>query len=315
MKLVLKIFICLLLSYSVTAQETNYHVLFEYNESAVPDTAMAFLIKNIYSNKVDKIYLEGHCDSIGSRQYNYALSKRRVLAVENLLIENGFDRSKIIGKVGFGKDKPRTPNSTAEARQKNRRVLVRFAGIKPIKKKVVTIKKSTKALKKKTPIKKEIGILISGKTFKKSTPITEKLKIVEAPKPKEFKRENFVLNATIALPGLNFQGGRHFLLKRSAATLDTLLTILKDNPTMVVEIQGHVCCTTTEPDGWDMDLRTQNLSLTRAIAVKAFLVKNKISSTRLKTKGFGGSRKLFLEEDSLYKRERNRRVEVKVISK
>ena len=72
----------------------------------MPDTAMAFLVKKIYSQNITQVYLEGHCDSIGSRGYNYDLSQRRVSAVENLLVENGFDRRKINGKVGFGKDRP-----------------------------------------------------------------------------------------------------------------------------------------------------------------------------------------------------------------
>lgn len=317
MKRVVNILICVLLSVSALGQETNYHVLFPYDEATVPDTAMAFLIKTIYTNDVKKIYLEGHCDSIGSRQYNYALSLRRVKAVEDLLVQNGFDRNKIVGKVGFGKDKPITPNSSDEARQKNRRVLVRFAGIVPIKKSVSPRARETtpkKIVVKNKPQKKELGIPIDNKNFNLKPSVQIK-QVVSAPKPKAFKRENFVKDATVALPGLNFQGGRHFLLQKSAATLDTLLAILKENPTMIVEIQGHVCCTTTEPDGWDMDLRTQNLSETRAAAVKAFLVKNGISSTRLQTRGFGGTNKLFPLEENLYQRERNRRVEIKVLSK
>lgn len=330
MKLVVNLFFGLLLSISTYAQQTEYYVLFEYNKSEVPDSAMAFLIKTVYNNEVDKIYLEGHCDSIGSKRYNYALSAKRVKAVEDLLIENGFDAKKIIGKVGFGKDQPITPNSSDSARQKNRRVLVKFSGIRSIiKEKKQLVKEepkkekekkigaaSLRVKKTKTP-KKELGIAISRNSYNIETTKTKvQEKTTEpAPKPKTLKRENFVKDATIALPGLNFQGGRHFLLRKSSTTLDTLLVILKEHPNMVVEIQGHVCCTTTEPDGFDIDLQTPNLSLTRAIAVKAFLVKNGVSSSRLKTKGFGGTKKLFPKEENPFQRERNRRVEIKVLTK
>ena len=326
MKSVVNILVCLLLCGFCTAQPKEYYVLFEYDKSIVPDTAMAYLIKTIYSNNIQHIYLEGHCDSIGSRGYNYALSERRVKAVEELLVQNGFERKKISGKVGFGKDKPLTSNSSAEARQKNRRVLVRFGGITPIPKKskpVITKSKlnpemtessaHTVRVKKTKAPPKELGIPVGRNSYK-----TDKKKKAQSPapvvQPKKLKRENFIKGATIALPNLNFQGGRHYLLSRSTATLDTLLDILQENPKLTIEIQGHVCCTTFEPDGYDVDLGTPNLSETRAQAIKAFLVKKGISSTRIATKGFGGSRKLYPDEENAFQREHNRRVEVKIIS-
>ena len=134
-----------------------------------------------------------------------------------------------------------------------------------------------------------------------------------AKKPKPLKIENFKPNATIELPNLLFQGGRHYLINESNASLDTLVRILKSKPLLRIEIQGHVCCTTYQDDGYDWDTKTHNLSVNRAKAIMAFLVKKGISSTRLRTKGFGGSQKLFPSEENKYQRQRNRRVEVMIL--
>lgn len=304
--------------------QKDYFVYFEYNKDEVPDSAMAYLIKTIYSENVTDIYLEGHCDSIGSRSYNYNLSMRRVKAVERLLVDNGFDSRNVKGKVGFGKDKPLVQNSTETARQKNRRVLVRFGiakekqVIRPPrnmiygkKKEVEKPKVRTVEVKKiTTPIKKRTHLLMRQ-------PIKKKRKIIRyqkpAPRPKQLKVENFKPNNTIALPNLLFQGGRHFLINRSTPSLDTLISILKEKTNVRIEIQGHVCCTTYQADGYDWDTRTDNLSVNRSIAIKEYLVKNGISSTRIRTRGFGGSRKLFPLEENEYQRQQNRRVEVMVL--
>jgi outer membrane protein OmpA-like peptidoglycan-associated protein len=330
----MKFLLTLLFSISVLCSQAQeqFYVLFEYDKAHVPDTAMARLVKTIYSNNVLNIYLEGHCDSIGSKRYNYALSKRRVRAVKQILIDNGYDKNNIEGMVGFGKDKPLASNSDAESRQKNRRVLVRFVvGEEPIKSK--SNPTSTAQLQKEKNRKTDTSI-----TFKKikvsdkksdfliSNPKKNKKKkvllktnnsrpkiIKAAKKPKALKPENFTPNTTIALPNLLFQGGRHFLVSASNPSLKTLIAILKNKPEIKVEIQGHVCCTTYQDDGYDWDTRTHNLSVTRARAIKAFLVKNGISSTRLKIKGFGGSRKLFPMEENIYQRQQNRRVEIMVL--
>lgn len=307
MKLLIQILVCLILSVATNAQD-KYYVLFDYDKDEVPDTAMAQLIKTIYTNNVARIYLEGHCDSIGSRTYNYDLSQRRVKSVEQLLVDNGFDKFKIRGRIGFGKDKPVTANNTAAARQKNRRVLVQFEFGAPIPTKPKPQKeKEIPVVAKEEPQKK----LLQPKTPSNKRIIKKQL--TPAQRPLALKIENFKPNALIALPNLVFQGGRHFLMNRSTASLDSLVRILKEKSDLRVEIQGHVCCTTYQLDGYDWDTRTDNLSVTRAFAIKRYLIKQGIAANRLQTRGFGGTRKLFPKEENKYQIENNRRVEIMVL--
>ena len=69
--------------------------------------------------------IDGHADSIGSVGYNQTLSERRAEAVKNYLLKKGVDSKSFVTK-GFGESQPKAPNTTAEGRQKNRRVELQF---------------------------------------------------------------------------------------------------------------------------------------------------------------------------------------------
>jgi OOP family OmpA-OmpF porin len=79
--------------------------------------------------------------------------------------------------------------------------------------------------------------------------------------------------------------------------------MLKANPALIVEIQGH--SDSTGPAKFN-----KFLSELRAKAIKAVLVKNGIESSRLTTKGFGESAPI-ATNDTAAGREINRRVELK----
>jgi outer membrane protein OmpA-like peptidoglycan-associated protein len=71
--------------------------------------------------------VEGHTDSTGSDELNQVLSQQRAGAVRDYLIQQGLP-SPSISAVGFGKTVPVADNSTAEGRQKNRRVELIVSG-------------------------------------------------------------------------------------------------------------------------------------------------------------------------------------------
>ncbi len=73
------------------------------------------------------LQVEGHTDSIGSDEFNQKLSEQRAEATRDFLIQQGLDESIITAK-GFGKTMPIADNSTAEGRQKNRRVEIIVSG-------------------------------------------------------------------------------------------------------------------------------------------------------------------------------------------
>jgi len=66
------------------------------------------------------VFIEGHTDERGGREYNLALGQRRAEAVRRALTLLGVADSQIEA-VSFGKEKPAVPGSDEEAWAKNRR--------------------------------------------------------------------------------------------------------------------------------------------------------------------------------------------------
>jgi outer membrane protein OmpA-like peptidoglycan-associated protein len=71
--------------------------------------------------------VEGHTDSTGSDELNQTLSQQRAGAVRDYLVQQGLPAGTITA-VGFGKTAPVADNSTADGRQKNRRVELIVSG-------------------------------------------------------------------------------------------------------------------------------------------------------------------------------------------
>ncbi|MBN2613123.1 MAG: M28 family peptidase [Bacteroidales bacterium] len=100
-------------------------ILFKYNSFELSDMAKKTLsdIKRLIIDKteIDSIIIEGHTDNIGSDNYNLQLSVNRAKSVMKYLGQLGIDL-KYMHIKGYGKSKPRVPNTDDESRQKNRRI-------------------------------------------------------------------------------------------------------------------------------------------------------------------------------------------------
>lgn len=108
---------------------TLKNVFFDFDKSDLKTESTAELnrlIKLLALYPDIRIQLEGHTDSMGSDEYNQALSERRVTAVKDFLIANGVPATKIAGVIGFGEIKPIETNETDEGRAINRRVELRI---------------------------------------------------------------------------------------------------------------------------------------------------------------------------------------------
>ncbi|WP_047414895.1 OmpA family protein [Cellulophaga sp. Hel_I_12] len=99
-------------------------VYFDTNKSDVKGTSANTLdrligVLNEYPNT--NILVEGHTDSAGADAYNMTLSKQRAESVTNYLVKNGVSSSRLTTKW-YGEAQPKSDNSTAEGKAKNRRV-------------------------------------------------------------------------------------------------------------------------------------------------------------------------------------------------
>lgn len=121
---------------------------------------------------------------------------------------------------------------------------------------------------------------------------------------------------SLVLEGLNFQPGKHRILNEAKPVLKKLLTIMQENPTLQIEIQGHICCGKKGgEDGIDDETHKFNLSWTRAQFVYDYLIEHGIDKSRLTYKGYAMSQPLVYPEKTIQDQIKNRRVEVLITGK
>ncbi len=105
---------------------------FNFDKAALrPDAVAALdaLIAKLKSaDRVSRVSVVGHTDSVGSIAYNQKLSDRRAASAKRYLVERGIAAEQI-DTHGEGKLRPAYPNDTAANRQKNRRVDIEFLSI------------------------------------------------------------------------------------------------------------------------------------------------------------------------------------------
>jgi outer membrane protein OmpA-like peptidoglycan-associated protein len=106
------------------------------------------------------------------------------------------------------------------------------------------------------------------------------------------------------IPGPNFEFNKANLTAEGKAKVADASKILKDNPSIHVEVAGHT-------DSIGSDSYNQKLSERRAETVTNELVKDGISASRLTPRGYG-KRKPVADNKTAEGRSRNRRVELDV---
>ncbi len=127
--------------------------------------------------------------------------------------------------------------------------------------------------------------------------------------------EDSKIGSKLILRNLSFVPGNHTLLEESEQSLDSLFMILKENPKLKIRIEGHVCCSPGESDGFDQLLGTWNLSEERARFIYNRLINRGIEEGRLSFKGYAKTNPIFPLERNPTEQQANRRVEIKIIDK
>jgi flagellar motor protein MotB len=89
--------------------------------------------------------------------------------------------------------------------------------------------------------------------------------------------------------------------------------MMQQNPTLTIEIQGHVCCASKpNEDGLDDETGDFKLSWNRAQYVRDYLIQNGIAKERISFRGFAMTRPLVYPEKTIQDQIKNRRVEILV---
>jgi outer membrane protein OmpA-like peptidoglycan-associated protein len=108
------------------------------------------------------------------------------------------------------------------------------------------------------------------------------------------------------LEDLYFKGGLAVILEESLPRLRRLKDFLLLNPTISIEVQGHV------NDEGGNSLNSLRLSKNRAKKVVEFLIDSGIEPRRLSAVGLGNSAPVFPNPQTEEEKEANRRVEIKI---
>lgn len=107
------------------------------------------------------------------------------------------------------------------------------------------------------------------------------------------------------LDNLIFEVGKSRIDPESFPELNVLVKLMKDNPTMVIQLEGHT-------DYLGEHRANLKLSEQRVESVRAYLAGQGVEKKRIKTKAFGGSQPL--SRDNTPEAHRlNRRVEVRIL--
>ncbi len=132
------------------------------------------------------------------------------------------------------------------------------------------------------------------------------IKDVELTKGAGTNPDKLAAGNVIRLDNLIFQVGRSRISEQSSDELDVLVKMMSDNPAMVIQLEGH-----TDYQGSAKE--NLKLSQARVESVKDHLVSKGVQKSRVKTKAFGGTSPISLDNTPEGHR-MNRRVELRILS-
>ncbi len=106
--------------------EEIFEIRFDFNKATIKPEYEELIYKlatATQNNKNIKVSVVGHTDTMGSKNYNYALGGRRAEAVQNMLVKYGIPASQIVA-VSAGEEGLKVPTPDGVANAENRRVRV-----------------------------------------------------------------------------------------------------------------------------------------------------------------------------------------------
>lgn len=282
-----------LMSFASIAQE-SFVVFFDSDKFELKKSEQQRLEQFINQNPEVKIVaINGFTDEDGSYGYNDTLAAKRVERVFSQ-IKGRLKIREDFKALSFGK-----MHEQSKIKAENRRVTVYFI-------QAADIPREDEILGIKKPIAKE----------PRQMPVYATKIVIDNP---DGTRSDLLLDVdfmekiTVAKPGekfkldnLNFHLNTFAVTKDSRTKMYELLEVMKQNPQMVIQIQGHICC---------MQNDRTDLSTQRAKAITRFLEMNGIADERVTFKGFGVSQPIHkIPEKTDDERAANRRVEIEIIS-
>jgi len=240
----------------------------------------------IYNDKIingSSVMIVGYADFLGNEKHNRELSMKRAGSVKDYLVKNGVEAEDIKFCEGKGQV------------DRNGKI-ISIDGVPTDRRVDIVVDNRVKKTHPEKPL--------SGK---KDT--ARKAASANINEIKHLEKGSVLL-----LKDVYFPPDRHTIMPQSNATLEQLYEVLDANPNIAISIEGHVCCIQNTFDALDIETNEASLSVNRAREIYNYLVNRGIDPQRLTYRGFGRSRPVVPVEMNSTDREKNRRVEVRIVS-
>ena len=98
-------------------------IYYQFDSTELVAEAQEILKKNaewMKANPKSRVEVEGHCDDVGSAEYNLALGAKRAQAAKDFLISQGISADRLV-TISYGKEAPACFEQSEECRVQNRR--------------------------------------------------------------------------------------------------------------------------------------------------------------------------------------------------
>ena len=289
-----RFFILFFLATQFAIAQEQFSVYFETNKFSLVSAEIENLNKWIIANpKMKIVAINGFTDKDGSNALNDTLSQKRVAYIYDYILNKVTIRSDFKTR-SFGENQAKKGDKS-----KNRRVDIYY-----ILEKDLARENEILGIKEKNKVTEIKPVISYPKFFKVQNPNGT---------VSNFELDTqFMQQITEAKPGdklqiknLNFQFNTFAVTNDSRGKLYELLLVMQQNPKLKIQIQGHICCNTSNKE---------TLSTQRAKAIKEFLKFQGIDTNRMTYIGFGSTVPLFsLPEKNEQERAANRRVEILIL--
>ena len=98
-------------------------IYYQFDSTDLITEAQEILKKNaewMKENPKTRVEVEGHCDDVGSAEYNLALGAKRAQVAKDFLVSQGISPDRLV-TISYGKEAPACFEQTEECRVQNRR--------------------------------------------------------------------------------------------------------------------------------------------------------------------------------------------------
>ena len=138
-------------------------------------------------------------------------------------------------------------------------------------------------------------------------PIFRKKLVLDTTFYATIKLDRLTLNKTFVLENIYYDLDKFNIRVDAAVELDKLVQIMKDNPTLNIELSSHT-------DSRSSDSYNNSLSQKRAESAVGYMISKGIEKNRMIAKGYGETQLIIKEAKTEDEHQRNRRTEFTILS-